>query len=457
MCDVLVAMPDATERGSILFGKNSDRPARECQPLFYSPGGRRPSGSRIDCSYVTVPEAENVLATFGCRPYWCWGYETGMNEGGVVGGNVAVFTQRSGGNRESPGLTGMDLLRLGLERGGSAEQAVAVITDLLEAYGQWGSAVQGKDHEAGAYDNSFLLADRKEAWVLETSGRRWVAERITQGVRSISNQLSIRTQWTRGSADLKDFARSRGWWNPAREFDFALAYADHQRYSRQVSHLRWRRSGQLLRDHKGHLSAPVMMHFLRDHYEETFLEGPQFHRFLPDFLSLCMHDSPAGFTWGNTATSVVVEIDPRDPSPPPFWLCYLPPCTGVYAAYYLGATLPETVTAAGAAATKVRRPAEAPMDEFRESSLWWRFNRLLEESAQEPAARPRELRAAFDPLERRIRARVEELLTAPPEARQQAFSLWIPEQIAEVTAAIEEVEKRWGLSHPAASSEARSS
>lgn len=445
MCDVLAAMPDATEHRRVLFGKNSDRPARECQPLYYSAGGPRPAGSQIQCSYVTVPEVGKVMATLGCRPYWCWGYETGMNEAGVAGGNVAVFTRGHAQGQESLGLTGMDLLRLGLERGRSAEEAVDVIAGLLERYGQWGSAVQGKDHEAGGYDNGFLLVDHQEGWVLETSGRRWVAQRFTQGVRSISNQLSIRTRWDKGSADIKEFAQSQGWWTPKSEFDFALAYADHQRYSRQVSHIRWKRSGQLLRTHQGHLDAAAMMGFLRDHYEDTFLEGPQFSPFLPDFLTLCMHDSPAEFTWGNTATSVVIEMDPRDPSPPPYWLCYLPPCAGVYTAYYLGATVPETVTAAGTAGTGVWPAPQAPRDAFSDSSLWWRFNRLLEETAKQPATRSTELRALLDPVERRNRARVEQLLATPPSARREAFSQWVPEQIAGVMAALEEVENRWSL------------
>ncbi|MDA2913462.1 C69 family dipeptidase [Acidobacteriia bacterium AH_259_A11_L15] len=447
MCDVLVALPDATGNGKVVFGKNSDRPAGECQPLHYSPGGRRAPGSQVHCSYVTVPEVEHVLATFGCRPYWCWGYETGMNEAGVVGGNAAVFTGglRRAAKQEKPGLTGMDLLRFALERGETAEQAVEVIIALLERYGQWGSAVQGRDHAAGAYDNSFLLADRREAWVLETSGRRWVAERITRGTRAISNQLSIRARWTKASPDLAAFARQNSWWSgDASGLDWARVYADHEHYSRQVSHLRWMRSRQLLERHRGALTVSAMMQILRDHYEDTFLQGPQFHPYLPDFMTLCMHDSPAGFTWGNTATSVVVELDPHNPAPPPFWLAYQPPCTSVYAAYFLGGEIPAFVTNAGTVGMTVRPPRQAPKDQFSENSLWWRCQRLLEEVRQNPLPRQRELRQVFDPVEEKNHARVEELLGKPSNDNNEPARL-VAEEVAELTAALETLEHRWKL------------
>ena len=67
--------------------------------------------------------------------------------------------------------------RLGLERSETAEQAVEVITDLLERYGQGGPC---SDTVADfTYHNSFLIADSKEAWVLETAGKVWAAEKIT--------------------------------------------------------------------------------------------------------------------------------------------------------------------------------------------------------------------------------------------------------------------------------------
>lgn len=51
-----------------------------------------------------------------------------------------------------------------------------MITGLLERHGQGGSCRE--DPTPFCYHNTFLLADRTEAWVLETAGRLWAAQRI---------------------------------------------------------------------------------------------------------------------------------------------------------------------------------------------------------------------------------------------------------------------------------------
>lgn len=443
MCDLMVAMPDATKSGNIIFGKNSDRPARECQVLHYSPGGKNEVRKQIDCSYVTISDATKTLATFGCRPYWCWGYETGMNEAGVIGGNAAIYTRSLWlpENREVPGLTGMDLLRLGLERGDTAEKAVDIITDFLEEYGQWGSAVQAKNHEDGSYENSYLIADRNEAWVLETTGKRWIAEKVTKGVRSISNQPTIRSKWTKGSEDIEAFPREKGWWNNNNNhFDFAAIYGDHDHYSRQVSYIRLQRSRQLLLEHTGEITIGTIMSILRDHYEDTFLGGPQFHPFLPDFLTLCMHDSPAKFTWGNTATSVVAELDRSEDAPPPFWLSYLPPCSSAYMAFFVDAQVPEMVGKTGKTELNVYHPEEAPADEFDSNSLWWRFNRLVEEIAKEPHKRLHEVRKQFDPLEKGF---ISEIQKKGNKMSIEDKSKYMQLEVSAILKKLEVLERNW--------------
>jgi secernin len=341
----------------------------------------------------------------------------------------------------------MDLLRLGLERGHSAEKAVEIIIVMLEKYGQWGSAVRGADHDTGSYDNSFLIADAKEAWVLETSGRRWAAERIDSGERSISNEPTIRTGWTKASADLCDFAAHQGWWQPqAGDFDFAYAYGDHVHYSRQVSHIRWQQTSQLLKQNRGRLTATTFMRFLRDHYEDTFLKGPQFHPYLPDFLTVCMHDSPNKFTWGNTATSVVAELDPSGKRPLVFWTAYLPPCTSIYTAFSVSSTLPHEVTKVGTTGVQVHQPLTAPVDGYERGSLWWRLHRIVEETAKRPAARAPHVRRLFDPLESDHMQTITELLNSTSEKDfEPNWNRLIKDHIEQIMTAVGHLEHEWQL------------
>ncbi|HVM13587.1 MAG TPA: C69 family dipeptidase [Egibacteraceae bacterium] len=416
-CDTFVAMPDATGGRGVLMGKNSDRPAGDTQPLRYLPR-RRPSGQPLQLAYVTVADDHETFAHVGASPYWCWGHELGLNQHGVAIGNEALFTKdlraaishMEGGAAPDRGLLGMELVRFGLERGSSARAALDVMTALLERYGQWGSAVPGGDDRDGAYDNSYVIADSAEAWVLETSGRRWAARRVTTGYWAISNQPSIRTRWDAGSDDLVAHAVAQGWWPYGRDrpFDFALAYVDMAK-PLQVSQLRVQRSRQLLRDaieDHGRVVVDDVKRILRDHYEDTFLEGPYFNAALPDFLSICMHDSPAGFTWGNTASSAVFGLPDDGEHLPMLWWTPVTPCTGLYLPVFVHAgAVPATLARGGTAGTVVIPPAQAPEDGYDSGSYWWRFRRLLDwakgdELGGSFAERQPRIREALDPLER---------------------------------------------------------
>jgi hypothetical protein len=189
MCDILVALPGASAVGATLFAKNSDRPPAEQQVVHWSPP-RRDAGS-VRCTHVSVPAAPtDTLACVLSRPAWCWGVEHGVNEAGVAAGNTTVYTTLD--PRGAPlGLTGMDLVRLALERATSAVAAVEVITGHIERYGQGGSGHDPALVPAGRpYWNAFLVADPSSAYVIDTSGRAWAVEEVAD-VRAISNRTTI--------------------------------------------------------------------------------------------------------------------------------------------------------------------------------------------------------------------------------------------------------------------------
>lgn len=181
MCDTLVRVED----DRVLFAKNSDRDPNEAQALeWYAAADHEPGNVRT--THRDLPQVAHTHGVLISRPWWLWGAEMGANEHGVTIGNEAVFTRRAPG--KGGDLTGMDLLRLALERAADRHAAVEVIVTLLEEHGQAGQA--SFEHPRFRYDNSFLIADPAGATVLETAGRVWATEEV-RGARSISNGLTI--------------------------------------------------------------------------------------------------------------------------------------------------------------------------------------------------------------------------------------------------------------------------
>jgi secernin len=181
MCDTMVHVLG----DRVLFAKNSDRDPNEAQVLEWVPARDHAPGD-VKCTWIAVPQVAHTHAVLLSRPYWMFGAEMGANEHGVVIGNEAVFTRQP---YAKEGLTGMDLLRLALERARTAEEAVQTLISLLEEHGQGGGC--GHEDRGFTYHNSFLVADRRGAVVLETAGRFWATEAVKHGARSISNGLTI--------------------------------------------------------------------------------------------------------------------------------------------------------------------------------------------------------------------------------------------------------------------------
>jgi dipeptidase len=395
----VVALSDRTG-GGVLLAKNSDRATGEAQRLIGAPAAVHAADAQLRCQYLSVPQVRETAALIGSQPYWLWGFEHGLNAHGVAIGNEAIHT------REQPqetGLLGMDLVRLGLERGDTARQALEVMTTLLEQFGQGGTAARDA---RWYYDNSFLIADPLEAWVLETAGRRWVARRLTHGTYAISNRPTIGSDYDLASDDLVSYAEERGWWPRGRRpFHFAEAYTDPEHGGLPGATCRLVRSrAHLAQREEPALTAQTMMNLLRDHGPHA--DGSSLSPNWPtgqEVTTICMHSLQDG---GATAASMVVELVPE--RAPRYWGSMAPPCTGIFLPCWVDAGPAPVLACADGTPS-----AESP---------WWRYRRLWEAVATsaDPGAEVARLRAAWRPIEEQIGEQVARLGTAAsPSARRE--------------------------------------
>lgn len=194
MCDTLAFV----SKDFVLFGKNSDREVNEPQILLWQDRKIYKNSENLKCTYITIPQAKETYAILISKPVWMWGAEMETNEFGVTIGNEAVFTKDKPNNI---GLTGMDLVRLALERTSSAKQACDLIIQLIQTYGQGGNCGYNKKIY---YNNSFIIVDPYEGYVLETSGKKCTIEKI-EGARAISNGLTIEPFATQNSDKIRSF------------------------------------------------------------------------------------------------------------------------------------------------------------------------------------------------------------------------------------------------------------
>ena len=355
MCDTLVAVGEATADGSVILAKNSDRQPNEAHVLAHIPRASHAAGDTVKCTYIEVPQVLSTYEVLLSKPFWIWGGEMGANECGVSIGNEAVFTREA--YDKEPGLIGMDMLRLALERADTARKALEVIVDLLETHGQGGNC---GFHHKEYYHNAFIIADPAEAWVLETSGNYWAAERV-HGVRTISNGLTIGSEWDMASPGLVEHAIEKRWCKSREDFHFARCYSDRLYTNLDGCKARQRRSSGLLEAQQGRITVDTMMDALRDHGPKA-ADDPVWNPGKGIFMDkLCVHASMGPLRPSQTTGAMVAHLLPNIPT---FWLTGTSAtCTGIFRPVFLGgAGLP----AHGPEPTGLYEP----------DSLWWAHERL---------------------------------------------------------------------------------
>lgn len=322
-CDTWVALGNSTRDGSVIMAKNSDRKITEAQPLVYFARTRHPEGSMVKCTDRSIPQVAETYEHIGSQLSWTFGYEHGLNEWGVAIGNEAI---KSKVPPAKAGLIGMDLIRLALERGRTAYEAMHVIIDHLELQGR-GS-------------NSFIVADPSSAWVLETAGKYWAAKKVTD-VYAISNIYTIERDFDEAHPDLIKHAIAQGWCSSEETFNFSRCYTRADKdYSE--AHNRACQVSSLLHKHKGGITVELVMNEINRSHHEGTIEAPKWSPNDGWFSTVCMHNGP---NHGRTSASMVAHL--RKDNPPllrsVYWASFSSPCVNVFKPFYFaGRTVPES-------------------------------------------------------------------------------------------------------------------
>jgi len=349
MCDSFVILPTQRSTHShTVLAKNSDREPDEAQAIVHIPAMRHEQDT-VSCTFIDVPQVPDTCEVILSKPFQMWGAEMGVNSHGVAIANEAVFTTAPMA-RDNSGLTGMDLLRLALERSRTASEARDTIIALLGQFGQ--DACGGYRNRSFFYHNSFLLADSRSAFVLDTAARSW-AWREVSGHLAISNALNITDDAT--VCHLNDPPGLLSRLRPSADSSFSARYSDMLYTGLSRASSRRKRSMTLIRESGAETTPAQCMEILRAHQ----LPHPQFDPAKATTADICMHATGL-LNPSSTVGSMVAVL--RQDAPHTVWLTGTPhPCLSVFMPFFFGTGTLDHIAI----------PSDRP-----DSSLWWRAELL---------------------------------------------------------------------------------
>ena len=350
MCDTFIALSSITKNKSIIFGKNSDREPNEAQAIVRF-SRKKNTEKTLQCTFIKIPQVPESYEVILSKPFQMWGAEMGVNEFGVTIGNEAVFTKVKI-DKSNNGLTGMDLLRLALERSQTSHEALNCITDLLKTYGQ--DACGGFENKDFFYHNSFIIAHKEESWILETAGREWVAKKI-KDYGSISNGLTIGEDYDLISENAVNFAQQKGWYKSG-NFNFQKSYSNP--LMSWASGCKIRQMTTMEEAKNEEFTVKSAIELLSSHH----LLVQDFAPYKATTGDICMH-ATSMLNPSHTVGSMIVEI--RKDKPTTIWLTGTSnPCLSIYKPFFMGenGVLNETF--------------QVPAAKFDRKTLWWIAERL---------------------------------------------------------------------------------
>lgn len=378
-CDTMVALEGSTVGGNTVFAKNSDRPQEEAQPLVLVPAAEH-IGGYAGAQFVDVPQIEHTYRHVGSKPYWCAGYEHGFNEHQVVIGNESLPSLLP--EVDEPKLVGMEVLRLALERSKSAEEAVDVMTSIISEFGQ-GKFSNGEG--VRTYDNLYIVADPKSAYVVECVGHDWAVKQV-KDFTSISNISQIGTGSDRLSQGAQAKANSLGLYDlgSGDDFDFTGVFGDPENAASGTA--RQCRSQAMLGVGSGRLDARAMMRVLSDHSDGGNPDEPPVVDVAGE-ISICVHRTTGERTGASTA-SLVADLCATGERLPVYWTGMYSPCMTVFTPMFIEGDIPSVLAIGG------------QMESY--DSPWWDFYRLTHYGLRSGAQARADIRAELAILQNEL-------------------------------------------------------
>lgn len=256
-----------------------------------------------------------------------------MNEHGLT-----ITSNACGSREDKPDLTdggiGYWLRRLMIERAITAKEAVKIGGALIEKYGYASSG------------RTYSIADPYETWMLAVvNGKHWVAQRVPDNhVAIIPNYYTIEAidladkSNFLGSADIIDYAKTRGWYSPEKDgtFSFRKAYSNPDKLTDKNNIARhWVVLNALSKrqykideafpfsfEPESKVPLPLLFSLLRNHYEGTRLDVTKGYEYgnphKQETMTVCSNSNQYGFVaqlrnWYSIEIGAVLWFAPRRP------------------------------------------------------------------------------------------------------------------------------------------------
>jgi dipeptidase len=337
-CFSIVVGKKASTDGCVIVAHNEDDTAPQIVNHHKVPRRGYPTGAKVTLrNGSSLEQAPQTWAYLWSEMPGLLFSDSYVNEWGVT-----VASDNCPSREDKPELTdggiGYMLRRLVAERARTAREGVLLAGRLVEQFGYIDSG------------RTYIIADPDEGWLFcVVNGKHWLARRVPDDeVAMVANTYTVRTVDLQSkanflaSANLVDYAKSRGWYNPQTDgpFDFARVYANPKAAShpnnigRQWSGLSYVARNKLKPDPnlpfsvvpKHKLSVLDAMQILRQDRENEAGAAPADSPFI---CALCS---------GATQTSFVTQVRkgmPRDIGIV-YWVCLASPRTSFYIPFHFG-------------------------------------------------------------------------------------------------------------------------